>query len=204
MQLTSTPTHVPTMPIPAGVGLDRDSGGIAEPPKDLQYADVGEVTYTSSKGTHTYELVAGDFNHAGHVIQGTFRDAVRIAREESVMGVIDLPELGSTAVFRTAKPDQWVVAPLMGIPQHANPDDVEEPALGEVQIDPTEGDVHGPDGVFDELGYGRPGHSFNVQPIDANAFTVTAARDRDDLVAIIGVDHMISFDAALAASLVQG
>lgn len=205
MNLAPLASPVSPTPIPAGIGVDRSRGHYgsdAALPGTLGYVDVGDVTYADGTNSVTLDLVTGDFNHIGHVVEGTFRDAVRVAREESAIDLIDMPSLGSTAILRGEKPDQWYVMPLMAIDHGADPAELEEPTLADVQIDASQGDEHGPDGIWDELGYGRAGSMLRDVGIDPATFTVTASRDRDDLVAIVGIERMITFDAKAGADLI--
>lgn len=156
--------------------------------------EVAWVEY--AKGDQRMQVSAriGDWNHVGHRITGSFRDAVGVARREAAIDDIDMPELGAAAVIRSHRKGEWIIVPVAGYRPGGHYGN-EEDLVTNLPIDPEHGSTYGPQGVWRDTGAGRGRRHLPESLGDARsgALRVTAQRVHPDLVAIVGVDRWINF-----------
>jgi hypothetical protein len=166
--------------------------------------EVAWVEY--GKGDHRMTVSAriGDYNHVGHRIQGSFKDAVGVARREAAIDEIDMPEMGAAAVIRSHRKGEWIVVPLGAYAPGKHYGDDDEPILG-LPIDPEHGTLFGPERIWESTGASRPYRHLPDSMDDAKhgALRVSAQRVHPDLVAIVGVDRWINFGSKYYDKLLQ-
>ena len=165
--------------------------------------EVAVVEYVKGDARMTVSARAGDYNHVGNRVVGTFAEAVGKARVEAAIDEIDMPELGAAAVLRGHGKNEWIVVPLMGYGpgEHYGDEDV----FNNLPIDPEHGTVYGPERVWEQTGAGRSRRRLPDAMDDATsgALRVTAQKTHPDLVAIVGVDRWINFGSEHYDRLLQ-